>query len=77
MARMGERRDDRCSKPPAGRFISFTSLTAPIDQVLMQTKDEGAITFPDKLKGDPTSGPETNTTVSTVTTVMTQLIATT
>ena len=77
MARMGERRDDRRSKPPAGRFISFTSLTAPIDQVLMQTKDEGAITFPDKLKGDTTSGPETNTTVSTMTTVMTQLIATT
>ena len=53
MARMGERRDDRCSKPPTGRFTSFTSLTAPIDQVLMQTKDEGALTFPDKLKGDP------------------------
>ena len=33
VARTGERRDDRCSKPPTGRFISFTLLTAPIDQV--------------------------------------------
>ena len=24
-----------------------------IDQVLMQIKDEGALTFPGKLKGDP------------------------
>ena len=53
MARIGERRDDRRSKPPAGRFTSFTLLTAPIDQVLMQIKDEGALTFPGKLKGDP------------------------
>ena len=36
-----------------GRFISFTPLTAPIDQVLMQIKDEGALTFPGKLKSDP------------------------
>ena len=53
MARIGERRDDRRSKPPIGRFTSFTPLTAPIDQVLMQIKDEGALTFPGKLKGDP------------------------
>jgi len=53
MARMGERRDDRCSKPLASRFMSFTPLTTPIDLVLMQIKDEGALTFPEKLKGDP------------------------
>ena len=53
MARTGERRDDRRSKPPTRRFTSFTLLTAPIDQVLMQIKDEGALTFPGKLKGDP------------------------
>ena len=35
MARTGEQRDDRRSKPPIGRFTSFTPLTAPIDQVLM------------------------------------------
>ena len=33
MARTGERRDDRCFKPPAGRFTSFTPLTALINQV--------------------------------------------
>ena len=53
MVRTRERRDDRRSKPPTGRFMSFTPLTAPIDQVLMQIKDEGASTFLGKLKGDP------------------------
>ena len=53
MARMGERRDDKRSKPLVSRFTSFTPLTTPIDLVLMQIKDEGALTFPGKLKGDP------------------------
>ena len=53
MARTGEQREDRCSKLPIGKFTSFTPLIAPIDQVLMQIKDEGALTFPGKLKGDP------------------------
>ena len=35
MARTGDRKEDRCSKPPTGRFISFTPLNTPIDQVLM------------------------------------------
>ena len=42
MARIGERQEDR----------RFTPLTASIDQVLMQIKNEGALTFPGKLKGD-------------------------
>ena len=53
MARTRERWEDRHSKPPTGKFTSFTSLTAPINQVLMHIKDEGALTFPDKLKRDP------------------------
>ena len=53
MARAEERREDRRSEPYTGKFASFTPLTAPIDQVLMQIKDEGALTFPGKLKGDP------------------------
>ena len=57
MARTGDRRDDRRSKPPTGRFTSFTPLTAPIDQVLMQIKNEGTLTFPGKLKGDPSKRP--------------------
>ena len=35
MARTRERREDRHSKPPTGKFASFTSLTASTDQVLM------------------------------------------
>ena len=34
-ARTGDRRDERCPNPQGGRFMSFTPLTAPIDQVLM------------------------------------------
>ena len=52
--RTRDRRDEKCSKPPGGRFTSFTPLNAPLDQVLMQIKDEGALTFPGKLKSDPT-----------------------
>ena len=57
MARTGDQRDERRFRPPAGKFMSFTPLTAPIDQVLMQIKDEGALTFPSKLKGDPNKRP--------------------
>ena len=53
MSRTGERWEDRCSKPPTGKFTSFILLTASIDQVLMQIKDEGVLIFSGKLKGDP------------------------
>ena len=52
--RTGDRRDERHSKPPGGRFTSFTPLNASLNQVLMQIKDEGALTFPGKLKSDQT-----------------------
>ena len=39
MTRIGDRREDWRSKRPIGRFTNFTSLTALIDQVLMQIKD--------------------------------------
>ena len=52
MARTGDRRDDRCFKPPIGMFMSFTPLITSIDQVLMQITDEGTLTFLGKLKGD-------------------------
>ena len=57
MARMGDKRDKRQSKPPTRRFTNFTPLNTPIDQVLMQIKDEGALIFPGKLKGDPSKRP--------------------
>ena len=52
--RTGDRRDERRSKPPGGRFTSFTPLNTPLDQVLMQIKDEGVLKFLGKLKSDPT-----------------------
>ena len=42
--RTEDRRDERCPKPPGRRFTSFTPL---------KIKDEGALTFPGKLKSDP------------------------
>ena len=52
-ARTGDRRDECRPKPPRGRFTSFTPLMALVDQILMQIKDEEALTYPGKLKGDP------------------------
>ena len=52
--RTGDRHDEKRSKPPGGRFTSFIPLNTPLDQVLMQIKDEGALTFPGKLKSNPT-----------------------
>ena len=49
---MRDKRDERCPKTPGGRFTSFTQLNALIDQVLMQIKDEGTLTFLGKLKSD-------------------------
>ena len=53
MTRTRDRQEDRHSKPPTGRFTNFTLLTASIDQVLMQIKEYIALTWPGKLKGDP------------------------
>ena len=53
IARTREQWEERRSKPPIRKFTSFTPLTTPIDQVLMQIKDERVLTFPGKLKGDP------------------------
>ena len=46
-ARTRDRQDEQRPKPPGGRFTSFTPLTALIDQVLMQIKDEEALTYPE------------------------------
>ena len=57
IVRTEDRRDERCSRHSNAKFTSFTPLTTPIDQVLMQIKDKGALTFPGKLKGDPSKRP--------------------
>jgi len=53
MARIGDQQEDRRSKPLAGKFTNFTPLNTAINQVLMQIKNKGALTFPGKLNGDP------------------------
>ena len=53
MTGTGDQREDRQSKPLIRRFINFTLLTAPIDQVLIQIKNDTTLTWPDKLKGEP------------------------
>ena len=52
MTRTGDQLEDRRSKPPTRRFTNFTPLTALIDQVLMQIKDDTTLIWLDKLKGD-------------------------
>ena len=47
IAGTGDKKEDRHFKPPTGRFTSFIPLNTPIDQVLMQIKDKGALAFPD------------------------------
>ena len=69
------RRDERHPKPLGGRFTSFTPLTTPIDQVLMQIKDEEALTFPGKLKSDPTNVLGISIAISTSTMVTIRLTA--
>ena len=53
MTRVGDQREDRCFKPPVGRFAYLTLLTALINQFLMQIKDDAALTWLGELKGDP------------------------
>ena len=52
--RTGDKLDERHSKLSGGKFTNFTPLNAPLDQVLMQIKDKGTLTFSGKLKSDPT-----------------------
>ena len=58
MTRTGDRREDRCFKPPTGRFTNFTLMTALIDQVLMLIKNDTTLTWPGKLKRDPSKRPK-------------------
>ena len=58
MARTGDKRDDQRSRPLTRRFTNFTPLNTSIDQILMQIKDERALTFLSKLKGDPSKRPK-------------------
>ena len=54
-----------------GRFTNFTPLNTPINQVLMLIKDDGALAFPGKLKGDPSKRSRVNIADSTAITATT------
>ena len=56
-ARTSDRKDSRRSRPLPGRKMNFTPLNTPLDQVLMQIRDDAALTWPNKLKGDPNKRP--------------------
>jgi len=38
-------------------MTNFTPLNVPLNQVLMQIRDDPALAWPDKLKGDPKKSP--------------------
>ena len=54
---MNDQRDDRRPRPLLGRTVNFTPLNTPLNQVLMQIRDDTTLIWPDKLKGDPNKRP--------------------
>ena len=46
-------RYNRKTGPSSGRSQNYTPLNAPLDQVLMQIKDDPSLKWPEKMKGDP------------------------
>ena len=54
-AKKGERkdRDNKKAGPSLGRSQHYTPLNAPLDQVLMQIKDDPSLKWLEKMKGDP------------------------
>ena len=45
--------DNRKMGLSSGRSQNYTPLNAPLDQVLMQIKDDLSLQWPEKMKGDP------------------------
>ena len=52
LARTSDKKDDKRLRPPLGRIANFTPLNALLNQVLMQIRDDLALTWLDKLKRD-------------------------
>ena len=46
-------RDNRKVGLSVGRSEHYMPLNAPLDQVLMQIKDDPSLKWPEKMKGDP------------------------
>ena len=58
VARTSDRRDERRLRPPPRQTTNFTPLNAPLDQVLMQIRDDPFLAWPSKLKADPNKRPK-------------------
>ena len=46
-------RDSRKASPSSGRSQHYMPLNAPLDQVLMQIKDDPSLKWPEKMKEHP------------------------
>ena len=53
--RTGEKkdRDNRKAGSSSGRSQHYTPLNAPLDQAIMQIKDDPSLKWPEKMKEDP------------------------
>ena len=47
-----KKEQDNRKTGPLGRSQNYTPLNAPLDQVLMQIKDDPSLKWPEKMKGD-------------------------
>jgi len=45
-------------RPLLRRTVNFSPLNTPLDQVLMQIKDNVTLTWLNKMKGDPNKRPK-------------------
>ena len=54
-AKVREKRDHDSKKTglSSGRCSNYTPLNIPLDQVLMQIKDDPSLKWPERIKGDP------------------------
>ena len=46
-------RDSKKAGSSSGQYSNYTPLNTPLDQVLMQIKDDPSLKWPKKMKGDP------------------------
>ena len=61
-AKMGEKRDQdgRKAGSSSGWYSNYIPLNAPLDQVLMQIKDNLSLKWPEKMQGDPSNWNKNN-----------------
>ena len=51
--RIEDKKDRDKKASPSARNQQYTSLNVPLEQVLMQIKDDPSLKWPEKMKGDP------------------------